>query len=288
MSIGARRVPLRLSGLMMAVTLAFVSGVTVHAQWQWPLPAESLSSSQITNDLISPWWSIVGSPTDRGDSRSVYRFVAPGTVVYHETGDITARGMPTVPRAGDLVVLQHGDGLWSFYRGTDLELADGSWSANVQVDGEIEFSAEGSVSFAIFDAVRNKFVNARAILPESETVPDDGLPVVGFVQNGSLTLSRNLVVGETQFVVPQQWLEPATLPRRLFVRVDGLLQAEIDLTAPQEVVPRLTPDGNLLLLPMNLEPGPIVVEVESHQFDGSIERRTIPFRVPNPGLLDTP
>ncbi len=285
---GVRRVPLRLRGLMVGVTLALVSGVSVHAQWQWPFPAQVPSSPEITNDRISPWWRVVGSLTDQNDTRRVYRFVAPGELVYHKTNDGSVREIYTVPREGDLVVLQHGDGLWSFYRGTDLQLARGSWSSGAGVDEELEFSAEGAVSFAIFDAVRNEFVNARAILPETEVIPDDGLPVVGFIQNGLLTLSRNLTAGEAQFVVPEEWLEPATLPRRLYIRVDGLLQAEIDLTVPQETAQRVTSDGHLLLLSMNLEPGPVVVEVESHQYDGSVERRTIPFQVPNSGLLDTP
>ncbi|HKK49535.1 MAG TPA: hypothetical protein VJ932_10590 [Alkalispirochaeta sp.] len=276
------------SMIVAAILMMVVSGIPIHGQWQWPTPAEAGASFYIRDGSISPWWSVSADSSDRDDARSLYRFVAPGTVVYYEVNDRETRGTDTVPRVGDRVVLRHGDGLWSLYEGANLRLSGASWEVNTHVERASRFSADGPVSFAIFDAVRRVFVNARAILPEGEVIPEDGLPVVGFIQNGSLTLSRNLTGGDAQFVVPQQWFEPATLPRRLSVRVDGSLQAEIDFTIPQEAAHRMTPDGHLLLLPMILEPGPVVVEVESHQFDGSIERRTIPFRVPDTGVLDRP
>ncbi|MFW5693622.1 MAG: hypothetical protein ACOCYB_00535 [Alkalispirochaeta sp.] len=274
--------------IVMAGFLGLVPLTPIDAQWQWPVSADTLDVPQPAHGAGSPWWNALGRPSDVDADRFVYRFLAPGTVVYHETGRLATGGADTVPRSDDLVVVKHDDGLWSFYSGARLRLNGDSWTDDVEIRLDSRFTADGPVSFAVFDAVRNVFVNTRAILPEIDGLIDDGLPVVGFVQNGSLTLSRNLTAGEAQFVVPRQWLDPATLPRRIYVLVDGLLQAEIDFTVPGEVAPRMTDSGDLLLVQMALEPGFVVVEVESHQFDGSIERRTIPFRVPDRGVLDTP
>lgn len=281
-----RRAPIRLpwavrilfAGTVLAITPPMLSG----AEWQWPVPAAGLESAEVLTDGISPWWNVSGTPARSDSDRRMYRFVAPGTLLYHDTEASTRMGAYTVPRTDDVVVIQHENGFWTFYAGDNLRLPESSWSAGQRINPNTSFSADGSISFAVFDATRQVFVNARAILPEQGNVPDDGLPVVAFMQNGVLTLSRNLTAGEAEFVVPEQWLEPAELPRRIYILVDGLLQAEIDFTLPGEVVQRVTPDGDLLLLPMVMEPGPVLVEVESHQFDGSVERREIPIRVPEP------
>ncbi|MEX2443364.1 MAG: hypothetical protein WD492_07155 [Alkalispirochaeta sp.] len=279
-----------LAGAVLAVAVPEAFG----AQWKWPAPVVALESAEIVKGTISPWWSVSGIPAENGSERRAYRFVAPGTVLYHDTESHTLNGAHTVPRTDDLVVVQHDNGFWSFYAGENLQLSESFWSAGTVVDSDSRFYADGDIAFAVFDAARQVFVNSRAVLPEQEAMPDDGLPVVGFIQNGALTLSRNLAAGEAEFVVPEQWLDPSALPRRIYVLVDGLLQVEIDFTVPEDVAHRVTPDGHLLLLPIFLEPGPVLVEVESHQFDGSVERRTIPFRVPEPAIhpapvaLDTP
>lgn len=282
MSGGPFRFPWAVRILFAGTVLATALPTVCGAQWQWPVPSEGLESAEILNDRISPWWNVSGTPEGDNSTRRTYRFMAPGTVLYHDTETSPRMGAYTVPRTGDLVVMQHENGFWTFYAGESLRLPESSWSAGHKIDSNTSFSAEGRVSFAVFDATRQVFVNARAILPEQDSVPGDGLPVVAFMQNGVLTLSRDLNAGEANFVVPEQWLEPAELPRRMYILVDGLLQAEIDFTLPGETVQRMTPDGDLLLLPMIMEPGPILVEVESHQFDGTVERRTIPIRVPEP------
>jgi hypothetical protein len=273
--------------LFVGVILVTASPAVSGASWQWPVPLETLESSRLLDGTISPWWSVSGMAVDSGPEDRSYRFAASGTVVYHDTSSFEMAGVPSVPRSGDLVVLKHDNGFWTFYAGENLRLPGSSWSAGDAVDSDAHFFAEGDVSFAVFDAVRDVFVNPRAVLPEHTGLPDDGLPVVGFIQNNVLTLSRNLTAGDADFVVPRQWMEPSEFPRRIYVLVDGLLQAEIDFTVPEEVAQRVTPDGDLSLLPMTLEPGNVVVEVESHQFDGSIERRTIPIQVPESVVLDT-
>jgi hypothetical protein len=274
--------------VMFGVLYLSLSPTVFGASWQWPVPEEALESSSLLTDTASPWWSVSGVAGELAPPDRSYRFAATGTVLYHITESPGVGSVHSVPRSGDLVVLKHDDGFWTLYSGENLRLSGSSWSAGDTVGTDSRFFAEGDIAFAVFDAVRNVFVNPRAVLPERSGIPDDSLPVVGFIQNRVLTLSRNLSAGDADFVVPRQWLAPAELPRRIYVLVDGLLQAEIDFTVPEDVAQRVTPEGDLRLLPMTLEPGRVVVEVESHQFDGSIERRTVPIQIPERVLLDTP
>lgn len=282
MSVSFLRIPF--TGLI----LLAMSVVAADAQWQWPVPADALDSSAIRQDIISPWWRVSAPPSGANGSVQTFRFLSAGNVLYHDTEPPATPGVHTVPRTDDLVIVRHDNQFWTFYAGRELQRLDSSWSGGGPIDNRSRFQADGGVSFAIYDAVRQVFVNPRAVLPEQQELPEDGLPVVGFLQNGELTLSRNLTAGAAQFVVLQEWIEPLELPRRIYVLVDGLVQAEVDFTLPEEAAERMTPDGHVMLLPVSLDPGLSLIEIEAHQFDGGIERRTIPIRVPESVVLDTP
>lgn len=274
--------------ILTVVALLTAHGVSVEAQWQWPVPSGTSESAELLQETVSPWWRASGPAEDDDSDRRSYRFLSSGEVLYHDTGRPATGGAHTVPRADDLVVVRHDNGFWTFYAGEDLHRAGSSWSQGDTIHPRSTFHAEGPISFAIYDAVHQVFVNPRAILPMRAELPEDRLPVVGFIQNGDLTLSRNLTAGTAQFVVLEEWLQPLELPRRIYVLVDGLVQAEVDFTVPEEIAERMTPEGDVLLLTLRLDPGVTVVEVESHRFDGTVERRTIPIRVPESVVLDTP
>ena len=274
--------------ILTVVALLTSNWVSVEAQWQWPVPRGMSESLELLQGRVSPWWRASGPTEDDDRDRQSYRFLSSGEVLYHDTGRLAAGGAHTVPRTDDLVVVRHDNGFWTFYAGEDLHRAGSSWSQGETVHPRSTFHAEGAISFAIYDTVRKAFVNPRAVLPVRGELPEDRLPVVGFIQNGELTLSRNLSAGTAQFVVLEEWLQPLELPRRIYVLVDGLVQAKVDFTFPEEIAERTTPEGHVLLLTIRLDPGVTMVEVESHRFDGTVERRTIPIRVPESVVLDTP
>ncbi|MFO8043640.1 MAG: hypothetical protein R6U25_10595 [Alkalispirochaeta sp.] len=283
----APRIPRTVRAILVVCVLLTAHAVSVPAQWQWPVPEDSPESSELRQDTVSPWWRVSGPAADNSNLRT-YRFLSSGDVLYHDTGLPGSGGAHTVPRTEDLVIVRHENGFWTFYAGEDLHRTGSSWSQGDTIDTRSTFQAEGAVSFAMYDAERKMFVNPRAVLPTRPDLPEDRLPVVGFLQDGELTLSRNLTAGTAQFVVLEEWLQPLELPRRIFVLVDGLVQAEVDFTFPEEIAERMTPEGHVQLLPLRLDPGLTLVEVESHRFDGSVERRTIPIRVPESVVLDTP
>lgn len=266
--------------------------------WTWP--GDDLSGVQTRDNRVSPWLELPRSaglsaaPTDsRSPERDVrFRPVAGGSTVYTTAVPGLPGGDPiTVPEQGEVLVIDHGEGFWSLYRSEDLRLSPSifpaRWKGGPVATTADSLYAAGRLTFAVLDTRSWQFVNPRGLLPGNATLPRDEMPVPGFRQGGEAVRGRNLRAGDAILVVPSEWLAPVTFPRRMYVLVDGLLRVDMSFLHPASLVDRVMETDGLRILDLRLPPGRTVIEIETHQFDGSVENRTIRLNIPDPVPLDT-
>jgi len=275
----------RATRILLILGVVMIGVTTVDAEtWEWP--SDELSSLRTEGGTVTPWFVLEGA-RDR-DGEDVFRPVAPGEVIYSDALAPDYGRALVVPRPDDRLVVRHDGGMWSVYRGGNMRVPAGARSPEARVTSASPVRTDGPVIFSMLDASEMRMVSPRALLPESDGLPVDEMPVLGFRQNGEPVRARNLVAGAAELVVPGEWLQPVTLPRRMYVLVDGLLAADISFLVPGDVSARVTADGDLFILERELDPGLTQFEIEVERYDGTTESRTIRVRVPEPLPLDTP
>ena len=270
-----------LHGVFCVVLLTAVTWIA-PAQWRWPV--EDLSSFRIVDaeDGFSVVWRAQPS-----EERAVAP-VAEGALVYDDRPTGPQGGaVNRVPSSEPRVVARHDGEIWSVYRADRLTLPPDVLGPGAPLPADSRMTAQGNLELTLVDAVHMKEVNPRALLPSAPSLPLDELPVVSFRQDGNPTLGRDLKAGTASLVAPAQWLDVTRLPRRIYILVDGLLAADIGFSTPDQLRRRLAPEGYLRLVTTDLQPGPVLYEVEAHRFDGGVERRVIRLRIPEPPALDT-
>lgn len=267
----------RALALMFVLSSVAVVNAQVQGEWSWP------SDRVETLTPVSGRWFRIELNSDGGG-----RAVAPGRVIYRDRSDVTVRpavgmGPRTVPQAIPRVVVQHPNEIVSVYRGAELRLLPGP-----RPGFRVDEGSSAALEFTMIDGLPLTAVQPRALLPERPGLPESGMPVLGFFQDGELVLSRNLEPGPYELTVPAQWLEPVALPRTITILRDGLLVADLSLVDPEYVSGRLDVSGNLVLHRGELDPGPGMFDIEVRRYDGNLEQRTIRFRIPEPApALDT-
>jgi hypothetical protein len=281
---GVARRPVR-PVLALVLVLLAVGVPVVRAEWRWPFSGGvAVDAGDPRDDL----WLRVTPGSARSDGEVTVYPVAPGEMIYRNRAPgATAPASNAVPGGSDRLVLRHEGEFWSIYRSSLLEVDPGLEAGRVEAGADTPITGAERVTFGLYDAVGSLMVNPRAVLPESELLPEDEMPVLGFRQSGRALRAANLLAGEAQLFVPEEWLEPAALPRRLVVLVDGFLGADIDFLYPEEIADRRM-EGGLFLMAVDLPPGRTTFEIESWRYDGSVDRRVIRVQVPQPVPLDTP
>jgi hypothetical protein len=272
-------------GVLLLVLLLAGRVSIARADWRWPFPAGvSIDAGNAGAEL----WMSVSPRSGLADGEVTVYPVAPGEMIFRNRAPGAAVPAPnSVPDGSDRLVLRHEGEFWSFYRSPILQVEPGLEAGRVEAGTVAPIVGTERVAFGLYDAVGSVMVNPRAVLPETDLLPEDEMPVLGFRQSGRALRAANLLAGEAQLFVPEEWLELAALPRRLVVLVDGFLAADIDFLYPGEIGSRLM-EGGLFLMETDLPPGRTTFEVESWRYDGSIDRRVIRVQVPQPVPLDTP
>lgn len=262
-------------GLPRFSILLFLAGALLPAQdaGEWIWPSDRVGSLAPAGAR----WFRVALPTGP-DARA--RAIAPGQVIYRDRRVATRPtriGPRAVPRAQPRAVVQHGNEIVSMYRAPGLSVRAGA-----RPTFRVAASGVAAIEFTIVDGLSLSAVQPRALLPENAGLPDSGMPVLGFFQNGQLVLSRNLAAGPYELTVPARWLEAAALPRSMTILRDGLLVSELALVDPEVVAARIDERGNLVLHRGELDPGSGIFDVEIRRYDGGVEQQTIPVRIPEP------
>lgn len=267
------------------ISVAVTAVVSADEPWHWPI--DDLSGAQTPGDTVTPWVVIDSTPGERR-----FRPVSDGEIVFRAAAAGSGQNVGAVPQSKSELVVRHRDGLWSRYRADAISIPDSARTAAGRLDGNARIAYQGELRLAIHDLRTRQLVNPRAVLPENPTLPADEMPVPGFRQGGRPVRGRDLLAGDALLVVPEEWLRPITFPRRMYVLIDGLLAADISFVVPARLQERVLSTGDLLILEHRFSPGPATVEIESHQFDGTVQNRTIRLFIPSPPAtpapLDTP
>lgn len=192
---------------------------------------------------------------------ALFRLVAPGEEIFSQTGGGDGVGPP---RDDTRRIYRHSNDIWSIVEGDP---------------------GSGVVRYRLYDALLDRFVNPRVLLPLDPPGPVEALPDLRYRQDGAIRTAAQLAPGSFEIIAPPGGWDSATIPLEISVLLEGRVIANHRFVYAEDIADLLELDGTLGIAAAELRPGVNSIEIQTRRYDGTprLRRYEIIAGSPVPG-----